>query len=44
MAYLRFAEDELHGRSALYESFTRGVAGDSAILTFLHTLPRVKDS
>ena len=42
MAYLRFAEDELHGRSALYESFTRGVAGDSAILTFLNTLPRAK--
>jgi hypothetical protein len=41
-AYLRFAEDELHGRSALYESFARGVAGDAEVLGFLQTLPAPK--
>jgi hypothetical protein len=41
-AYRRFAEDEVHGRSPLYESLLHGVAGDDEVLAFLHTLPPPK--
>jgi hypothetical protein len=41
-AYRRFAEDEAHGKSPLYEELARGVAGDHEILDFLLTLPRLK--
>ena len=37
--YLRFAEEEAHGRSPLYEAITRGVAEDAAAVDFLLTLP-----
>lgn len=40
--YRRFAEDEAHGRSPLYESFALGVAGDASALAFLATLPDAK--
>jgi hypothetical protein len=40
--YLTFAEREAHGRSALYETLARGVAGDSVALSFLAEFPRVK--
>jgi hypothetical protein len=40
--YLAFAEREAHGRSALYETLARGVAGDSLALSFLAELPRAK--
>jgi hypothetical protein len=40
--YLHFAECEAHGRSALYETLARGVAGDSVALSFLGQLPRAK--
>jgi hypothetical protein len=40
--YLRFAEDEVHGRSPLYEAFARGVAGDQDAINFLITLPAAK--
>lgn len=40
--YLRFAEQEARGRSALYETLARGVAADEGILDFLLTLPRHK--
>src|SRR3984893_15983466 len=41
-AYHRFAEDEAHGKSPLYEELARGVAGDHEILDFLLTLPRLR--
>jgi hypothetical protein len=41
-SYLRFAEAEVRGRSPLYESFLRGVAGEAEVLAFLHTLPPAK--
>jgi hypothetical protein len=40
--YLRFAEQEAHGRSALYEALAQGVAADQDVLDFLLTLPRHK--
>src|SRR4051812_35660887 len=41
-AYRRFAEDEAHGRSPLYEELARGVAADDEILDLLLSLPRLK--
>jgi hypothetical protein len=40
--YLRFADEEAHGRSPLYEEFARHVAGDPGLHEFLLTLPREK--
>jgi hypothetical protein len=40
--YLRFADDEAHGRSPLYEELARGVAADPELHKFLLTLPREK--
>jgi hypothetical protein len=40
--HLSFADDEVRGRSPLYESFLRGVAGEADVLAFLHTLPPPK--
>jgi hypothetical protein len=40
--YLRFAEREAHGRSALYEDLARGVASEPAALSFLADLPPPK--
>jgi len=40
--YLRFAEHEASGRSALYEQLARGVAGDRELLAVLAELPRAK--
>jgi hypothetical protein len=40
--YRRFAEDEAKGRSPLYETLARGVAGDSFALSFLAALPQEK--
>lgn len=37
--YVRFADDEARGRSALYEALARGVAYEKQILDFLSTLP-----
>jgi hypothetical protein len=41
-AYLAFAEREAHGRSALYETFARGIATDSVALSFLAEFPQAK--
>jgi hypothetical protein len=41
-AYRRFAEVEASGRSPLYESLTRHIADDGAVLGFLLTLPPAK--
>jgi len=41
-AYLRFAAEEVRGRSALYESFVCGIAADADMLAFLHALPPPK--
>src|SRR3954452_564557 len=41
-AYRRFAEDEAHGRSPLYEELAHGVAADDEILDLLLSLPRLK--
>jgi hypothetical protein len=41
-AYRRFAEDEAHGKSPLYEELARGVAADDEILDLLLSLPRLK--
>lgn len=41
-AYRRFADDEAHGKSPLYEEFARGVAADDDVLDLLMTLPRQK--
>jgi hypothetical protein len=40
--YSKFAEDEAHGKSPLYEEFARRIAGDSIILAYLSELPREK--
>jgi hypothetical protein len=40
--YLRFANEEARGRSALYDGLARGVAEDSKMIDFLLTLPREK--
>ncbi len=40
--YERFAEEEAHGRSPLYEAIARGVAADEAIIGFLLSLPQTK--
>ena len=40
--YTRFAEEEARGRSPLYESITRGVAADEAVIGFLLGLPKAK--
>jgi hypothetical protein len=40
--YARFADDEAHGRSPLYETLARGVAADRKTLGFLLTLPAEK--
>jgi hypothetical protein len=40
--YIRFADHEARGRSALYEALARGVAGDGDVLQFLLTLPEHK--
>jgi hypothetical protein len=33
--YVRFANEEAHGRSPLYGALCRGIAGDAAVLAFL---------
>ena len=40
--YQKFAELEAHGRSALFEDWALGVAGDAEVLTLLADLPRPK--
>ncbi len=40
--YLRFATIEAHGRSPIYEELARHVAGSSAALAFLTTLPTAR--
>jgi hypothetical protein len=40
--YTRFAEEEVQGRSPLYEAICLGVAGDAAVLGFLETVPAAK--
>ncbi len=40
--YTRFADEEAHGRSPLYEDLARGVAGDRETISFLLTLPAEK--
>jgi hypothetical protein len=40
--YARFAEEEAHGRSPLYETIARGVAADAEIIGFLLSLPTAK--
>ena len=40
--YIRFAEEEVRGRSPLYETLALGVAGDGDALAFLLTLPAEK--
>jgi hypothetical protein len=40
--YSKFAEDETHGKSPLYEDLARRVAGDRGILAYLSELPREK--
>ena len=40
--YIKFAEDEAHGKSPLYEELARRIAGDPAILAYLSELPREK--
>jgi|SRR5208282_2702952 len=42
LIYLTFAEREAHGRSALYETLARGVAGDSVARFFVAAFPRAK--
>jgi hypothetical protein len=37
--YLRFADEEAHGRSPLYEEIARGIADDREVLGFLLALP-----
>src|SRR5256885_6397327 len=41
-AYRRFAEDEAHGKSPLYEELAHGVAADDEILDLLLSLPHLK--
>jgi hypothetical protein len=40
--YTRFADEEFHGRSPLYEAISRDVAGSQEALSFLLTLPSNK--
>jgi hypothetical protein len=40
--YRRFAHDEVHGKSALYEELCEGVAGDPEMLVFLAQQPPAK--
>jgi hypothetical protein len=40
--YIRFAEQEARGRSALYETFARAVAASAQAMAFLRTLPAEK--
>ncbi len=40
--YTRFAADEAHGKSPLYEDLARRIAGDRLVLAFLCELPRKK--
>jgi hypothetical protein len=40
--YRRFADNEAHGQSAIYEGWARGVAADATVLDLLATLPRPK--
>ena len=40
--YTRFAEEEAHGRSPLYEAIARGVGADDEIVGFLLSLPKHK--
>jgi hypothetical protein len=40
--FMRFADDEAHGRSPLYEQLAQGVAGDQNTLRFLLKLPHAK--
>jgi hypothetical protein len=40
--YIRFAEEEAHGRSPLYEQLARGIAEDRETLEFLLALPLEK--
>jgi hypothetical protein len=40
--YIRFADEEVRGRSPLYEAIIRGVASDDAAISFLLTLPPAK--
>lgn len=40
--YIRFAEEEVSGRSPLYEALARGVAADQDAIGFLMTLPKEK--
>lgn len=40
--YIRFAEEEAHGRSPLYEALAYGVADDPEVLGFLLRLPEEK--
>jgi len=40
--YTRFAEQEAHGRSALYETLAHGAAGDPEALQFLASLPAAR--
>jgi hypothetical protein len=40
--YIRFADQEAKGRSPLYETLARGVAGDPDTIAFLQSLPQEK--
>ncbi|WP_426954353.1 DUF2332 domain-containing protein [Muricoccus radiodurans] len=40
--YRRFADEEAAGRSPLYETLARGIAGDEAVLRFVLSLPEAK--
>lgn len=40
--YIRFADEEAHGRSPLYEKLARGVAKDPGVIDFLSVLPPEK--
>lgn len=40
--YRAFAAEEAHGSSAIYEDWALGVADDTAVLTWLDTMPRPK--
>jgi hypothetical protein len=41
-AYRRFADEEVRGRSALYETIARAIADDTGLLALLDTLPLPK--
>ena len=42
LRYARFADQEAHGHSPLYEAIARGVAADEQVTGFLLTLPKHK--